>query len=128
MAASLFNLLVEPGAAHAISAGTEPGARVHPEVLTAMKELGVDLSSIRPRLLTDELAGTADFVITMGCGDECPIVPHAVRDDWELVDPKGRPIDEVRVIRDDIRRRVETLIEANGWSRARSPAPAQGTE
>jgi arsenate reductase len=120
MAASLFNLLADPAAAVAVSAGTEPGTRVHPEVLAAMNELGVDLSGALPRLLTEELAASAAFLITMGCGENCPVVPGAVREDWELSDPKGRPLEEVRAIRDDIRRRVQRLVESHGWSRASS--------
>lgn len=117
MAASIFNLLADPTAARAISAGTEPAERVHPEVLTAMKELGEDLTDARPKRLTDELASEADFLITMGCGEKCPVVPGAVREDWELPDPKGQPLEEVRAIRDDIRERIEKLIQANGWAR-----------
>jgi arsenate reductase len=117
MAASMFNLLAEPTAARAFSAGTEPAERVHPEVLVAMKEIGEDLSGSRPQLLTQELASTADVLITMGCGEKCPVVPGAVREDWELPDPKGRPLEEVRAIRDEIRRRVEKLVAANGWAR-----------
>jgi arsenate reductase len=117
MAAALFNALADPAKAGALSAGTKPGAAVHPEVATVMREVGIDLSSASPRLLTAELAGTASLLITMGCGDECPYVPGLERDDWALTDPKGRPIAEVRAVRDDIRRRVASLIEARGWSR-----------
>jgi arsenate reductase len=116
MAASIFNLLADPTAARAISAGTEPAEHVHPEVLTAMMELGEDLSDARPQRLTDELASTADFLITMGCGEKCPVVPGAVREDWELPDPKGRSLEAVRTIRDDIRERIEKLIHANRWA------------
>ena len=123
MAASLFNLLADPAAAVAVSAGTQPGTRVHPEVLAAMNELDVDLSGALPRLLTEELAASADFLVTMGCGESCPVVPGAVREDWELPDPKGLPLEEVRAIRDDIRRRVERFVDGHGWGRAR-PASA----
>jgi protein-tyrosine-phosphatase len=83
---------------------------VHPEVVTVMGELGIDLSDRRPRRLSDELARQADVVVTMGCGDACPYIPGKRYVDWELADPKGRPVDEVRAMRDDIARRVERLI------------------
>jgi arsenate reductase len=115
MAAGFFNALADPAKAHAESAGTEPGDRVHPEVLAAMQEAGIDLSAARPRLLTPELAATADVLVTMGCGDACPVVPGLVPLDWPLADPKGRPLDEVRRIREEIRERVMELLEQNGW-------------
>ena len=95
----------------AASAGTTPAEQVHPEVVEAMAELGVDLSSRVPQRLTDELAAQSDVVVTMGCGDECPYVPGVRYVDWELADPKGRPLDEVRVTRDEIARRVAALVE-----------------
>jgi arsenate reductase (thioredoxin) len=94
----------------AISAGTTPAERVHPEVVKVMRELGIDLSDRRPQLLTRELAEQADVVVTMGCGDECPYVPGRRYLDWELPDPKGRPIEEVRAARDEIARRVSVLV------------------
>jgi len=100
------------GAHEARSAGTTPGDRVHPEVVEAMRELGVDLSDRRPQRLTDELAGWADVIVTMGCGDECPYIPGKRYVDWDLPDPKGRPLDEVRKIRDDIAGRVKALAES----------------
>jgi len=118
MAAALFNLEADPAKARAISAGTRPGDRVHPEVLDAMRELGVDLSGVRPQRLTDELARLAQVLITMGCGDECPFVPGALRDDWPLEDPKGKPIERVREIRDDVRARVRALVRDRDWARA----------
>jgi arsenate reductase len=118
MAAALFNLLADPGKAKAISAGTEPGSRVHPEVLEAMKELGVDLSSVKPQKLTQDLASKAALLITMGCGEACPVVPGLRRDDWPLEDPKGKPLARVREIRDDVRRRVRELLVTEGWSMA----------
>lgn len=117
MAAALFDQLGDPAAARAVSAGTRPAERVHPEVVEAMAEVGIDLTSARPRLLTAELAGQAHLLITMGCGDECPVVPGLRRDDWPLPDPKGQPVERVRAIRDDIRRRVAQLLDAEGWSR-----------
>jgi arsenate reductase (thioredoxin) len=94
----------------ALSAGTRPAERVHPEVVAVMSELGIDLSDRVPRELTRELAEQADVVVTMGCGDECPYIPGKRYVDWELDDPAGRPIDEVRDTRDDIARRVEALV------------------
>lgn len=94
----------------ALSAGTTPGERVHPEVVEVMRELGVDLADRRPRLLTHELAEQADVVVTMGCGDECPYIPGKRYLDWELPDPKGRPLAEVRAIRGEIERRVVALV------------------
>ena len=99
------------GAGHAAaSGGTSPAGRVHPEVVAAMAELGVDLADHVPQRLTDELAAWADVVVTMGCGDACPYVPGTRYVDWELPDPKGRPLDEVRTTRDDIARRVQVLL------------------
>ncbi len=111
MAAAFFNQLADPAQARAISAGTEPGKRVHPEVLAVMQELGIDLSSAKPQKLTEELAKDGQILITMGCGDKCPYVPGLCRDDWPLRDPKGLPADEVRAVRDEIRDRVGTLLK-----------------
>lgn len=114
IAAALFNRLADPARARAVSAGTSPGERVHPEVVAVMREEGIDLSDAKPRKLTPELAATAQVLITMGCGDECPYVPGVRRDDWPLEDPKGQPIERVRAIRDDIRTRVEALVAREG--------------
>jgi len=118
MAAAWFNELADPAKARAISAGTEPGTRVHPEVAEAMKEVGVDLTSARPRFLSDELASSASLLITMGCGEACPMVPGLRRDDWPLEDPKGKPLERVREIRDDVRGRIANLLVQEGWSRS----------
>jgi arsenate reductase (thioredoxin) len=99
------------GRQEAESAGTTPAERVHPKVVTAMDELGVDVSGERPKRLTREMAERADVVVTMGCGDECPYIPGKRYLDWDLPDPKGKPIDEVRAVRDDIERRVRALVE-----------------
>lgn len=115
MAAAWFTLLSDPARARAISAGTAPAPRVHPEVVAAMSEVGVDLSEAPTSKLTSDLARQAHMLITMGCGDQCPVVPGLERDDWPLDDPKGKSIERVREIRDDIRRRVETLLEHKGW-------------
>ncbi len=98
------------GRHEAISAGTTPAERVHPEVVAAMGELGIDLSGRRPRPLTRELAEQADVVVTMGCGDACPYIPGKRYVDWELPDPAGRPLQEVRATRDQIARRVAELL------------------
>jgi arsenate reductase len=115
MAAAWFNALADADKARAVSAGTEPGARVHPEVLAAMGEVGIDLSAAIPQKLTDELAAGASLLVTMGCGEACPVVPGLRRDDWPLEDPKGKPIERVREIRDDIKSRVAALVRAEGW-------------
>jgi protein-tyrosine-phosphatase len=120
MAAAFFNQLVDGKKAEAVSAGTEPGARVHPEVQAVMQEIGIDLSNAKPQKLTEELARDAQLLITMGCGDECPYVPGLRRDDWPLRDPKGQPLEEVRVIRDDIRARVQSLLRQEGLGRTES--------
>jgi len=114
MAAAFFNQLADPGKARALSAGTEPGERVHPEVQTVMQEIGIDLSNAKPQKLTEELARDARFLITMGCGDKCPYVPGLRRDDWPLTDPKGLPIEAVRTIRDEVQRRVQELLTREG--------------
>jgi len=110
IAAALFNTLADPQAARAISAGTEPGGHVHPEVVAVMREIGIDLANRGPQKLTPELAKQAQVLVTMGCGDECPFVPGARVEDWPLRDPKGQPTDVVRNIRDEIERRVRDLI------------------
>ncbi|HVL69902.1 MAG TPA: arsenate reductase ArsC [Vicinamibacterales bacterium] len=114
MAAAWFNHLSGDPRHRAESAGTNPGERVHPEVLEVMREAGIDLSSARPQKLTGELARGADLLITMGCGDECPYVPGLRIEDWPLEDPKGKPLERVREIRDEIRARVEELIARGG--------------
>lgn len=122
MAAAWFNALANPHKARAISAGTEPGSRVHPEVLEAMKEVGIDLSKAQPTLLTRELAAGSELLVTMGCGEACPVVPGLRRDDWPLEDPKGKSMDVVRSIRDDVRRRIEGLVGQEDWGVADTAA------
>jgi arsenate reductase len=117
MAAALFTALADPQRARALSAGTEPGPRVHPEVVTAMGELGIDLARAEPRRLTRELAAGAALLVTMGCGEACPAIPGLRTEDWALEDPKGKPLERVRAIRDEIRSRVERLVEREGWAR-----------
>ena len=117
MAAAFFNQLADPAHARAISAGTQPGPRVHPEVLAVMREVDLDLAGAQPQLLTTELAMGASLLITMGCGDACPVVPGLRRDDWPLQDPKGQAPAVVRTIRDDIAARVRDLLAREGWAR-----------
>jgi arsenate reductase len=117
MAAAFFNALADPRKARALSAGTQPGERVHPEVQAAMGEVGIDLSGARPQRLTDELAQGAQWLITMGCGDACPHVPGLKRDDWPLEDPKGKPVERVRQIRDEVRARVLEFLSRESWSK-----------
>lgn len=118
MAAAFFNQLADRQKAEAVSAGTEPGLRVHHEVLAVMQEVGIDLSEAKPQKLTEEKAREAQLLITMGCGDKCPYVPGLRRDDWPLPDPKGRPSDEVRSVRDEIRSRVSALLNNEGLAKA----------
>ena len=113
MSQALFEQQVQEGegARHqSRSAGTTPAGHVHPEVAVAMAEIGIDVAWRKPQKLTDELSRWADIVVTMGCGDECPYIPGKRYIDWELPDPKDRPIEEVRATREDIRRRVQELV------------------
>ena len=112
MSAAFFNLYSDPSRARAISAGTQPAPHVHTQVIEVMKELGMDLSGAKPQKLTAALAEDADLLITMGCGDECPIVPGLKRDDWPFPDPKDQSIEQTRQIRDAIERRIKAFIEA----------------
>ena len=114
MAAAFFNQLADPQKAQAVSAGTEPGDRIHPEVREVMREVGIDLSDAKPQRLTEDLARDAQLLITMGCGDKCPYVPGLRRDDWALRDPKGLPTEEVRGIRDEVKSRVQDLLRREG--------------
>jgi protein-tyrosine-phosphatase len=111
MSAALFER-ASAGRHRALSAGSEanPNGRVHPQVVEAMRELGIDLSDRRPERLTTELAERADVVVTMGCGDACPYIPGKRYLDWDLPDPANLAVDDVRIIRDDIARRVEQLV------------------
>jgi arsenate reductase len=118
MAAAWLDALADPTKVRAISAGTEPGPHVHPEVLVAMREVGIDLSAREPQKLTDDLARGAEILITMGCGERCPVVPGLRREDWPLEDPKGKPVERVRAIRDDVRARVAALLAREGWGRS----------
>ena len=116
MAAAWFNRVADPGKARAISAGTQPSDHVHPVVVEAMKEKGIDLSKAEPRKLTAELAKDAAFLVTMGCGESCPYVPGVPILDWPLPDPKGQGLEPVRGIRDAIETRVRAFVKENDWA------------
>lgn len=117
IAAALFNQYADGSKARAVSAGTQPADRVHPEVVDIMRARGIDLSVQRPRRLTPELAATANWLITMGCGDECPVVPGTRHDDWAIPDPKGRAAGAVSAIVGDIETRVRQFIAQHDWAR-----------
>jgi arsenate reductase (thioredoxin) len=114
MAAAWFNRLADVSRARGVSAGTQPAGRVHPEVITVMREVGIDLTDAMPQKLTDDLAHQAQVLITMGCGDECPYVPGARTVDWPIPDPSGQTLEVVRAIRDNVRVRVEALLAREG--------------
>jgi arsenate reductase (thioredoxin) len=115
MAAAFFNAAADPQRARAVSAGTEPADAVHPEVIVAMRECGIDLSHQRPQRLTPDLAASADLLITMGCGEQCPVVPGLRQLDWPLRDPKELDARGVREVRDEVRRLVGALVEREGF-------------
>ena len=117
MSAAFFNQLADPELARGVSAGTQPAEHVHPVVVDAMREVGIDLSKAKPQKLTAELAENAEMLVTMGCGDECPYVPGLRRDDWPLPDPKGQGIESVRQTRDEIKRRIMQLLEQEQLNR-----------
>ena len=110
MSAALLERAGQPPSRAVGGSEADPDGHVHPEVVEVMRELGIDLSDRRPQQLSRELAEQADIVVTMGCGDACPYIPGKRYIDWDLPDPKGRPIDEVRATRDDIAHRVDQLI------------------
>ena len=118
MAAALFNQIADPSLAQAISAGTEPATHIHPEVLSVMRELGIELEGVTPQFLSADLASQANILVTMGCGESCPVVLGVKREDWNLPDPKGQPLERVRQIRDQIETKVHEMVKANGWGRA----------
>ncbi len=115
IAAALFNLHADPTKARAISAGTHPAGRVHPEVVAVMRERSIDLAGQQPQKLTAALAADVQWLITMGCGDECPAVPGTRRDDWPIPDPKGQSRERVDAIVDEVEIRVTKLIGFNDW-------------
>jgi arsenate reductase len=116
MAAAWFNRIADPAKARALSAGTQPAEHVHPVVVEAMKEKGVDLSKAEPQKLTLELAQGAAFLVTMGCGESCPYIPGVPILDWPLPDPKGQGIESVRIIRDEVEARVRAFAAENKWT------------
>jgi len=118
MSAAFFNQFADPRKAHAISAGTTPSACVHQEVVEVMREVGIDLAFAKPQKLTARLAAGAAMLVTMGCGEECPYVPGLRRLDWPLPDPQGRPLEEVHIVRDEIRNLVLALIAAEELGKA----------
>ena len=115
IAAALFNRFANPSRAHAISAGTKPGPSVHPMVVEVMRDRGVELSGAQPRKLTDEVAHQAQWLITLGCGEDCPFVPGAKVEDWPVPDPKGKDRQAVEEIADELERRVRDFIQRNGF-------------
>jgi arsenate reductase len=123
MAAAIFNALADRRLVTGLSAGTEPADRIHPVVLDAMREVGIDLGTAAPQKLTDGLARTASMLVTMGCGEACPYVPGLTMVDWQIPDPKDRPLEEVRVIREAIQACVVRLLHAHGWDK---PLPVDG--
>jgi arsenate reductase len=118
MAAAFFNALADPTKVRALSAGTAPAAHVHPEVIDAMAEVGFDLRHAAPQLLTPAMAATAHLLVTMGCGESCPVVPGLRRQDWPLQDPKGQSPEVVRRIRDEVQAKVHQLVTEQGWARS----------
>jgi arsenate reductase len=123
MAAAIFNALADRRLVTGLSAGTEPADRIHPVVLDAMREVGIDLGTAAPQKLSDGLARTASMLVTMGCGEACPYVPGLTMVDWQIPDPKDRPLEEVRVIREAIQACVVRLLHAHGWDK---PLPVDG--
>lgn len=119
IAAALFNRLADPTLARALSAGTSPVDRVHPEVADTMREIGIDIGNAQPRKLTADLAAQAQLLVTMGCGDQCPFVPGLRVEDWPLRDPKGQPVEIVREIRDEILKKVDDLLVREGIGKRR---------
>ena len=111
MAAAFLSAMADPARVDAVSAGTRPAERLYPEVIDAMREIGIDLEAKQPQRLTEPLVRNATLLVTMGCGDECPYIPGKRYLDWDLEDPKGRPVDEVRATREEIDRRVRELVE-----------------
>ncbi len=123
MAAAFFNAAADPSRARATSAGTEPADALNPTVVAAMREAGIDLSGVSPQRLTRELAEGASLLVTMGCGEQCPVVPGLRRLDWPIDDPRGLALPKVRLIRDEVLRRVTELIAREGWTRISNSRP-----
>lgn len=117
MAAAFFNQLADPALARALSAGTQPASKVHPEVLAIMADFGVDLNGIQPKLLEIAQLQRAQLLVTLGCGEQCPYLPGLETLDWPLLDPKGQSLEVVREIAMEVRRRVLALLGERGWQR-----------
>ena len=117
MAAAFFNQFADDGV-RATAAGLAPASHVHPEVVEVMREIGIDVSGAKPQQLTARMQAEAIFVVTMGCGERCPMIPPMRRADWDLPDPMGQPLARVRAIRDEIRDLVHELVKKRGWARA----------
>lgn len=111
MAEAFFNALADPARARAVSAGTRAADRIHPVVVDAMREIGIDLGGRTPQRLTPSVTEGVGWLVTMGCGESCPVVPGARVEDWPVADPAGEPLHRVREIRDDVRARVKRFIE-----------------
>ena len=116
MAAAFFTELADPLRARALSAGTRPAAAVHAGVVETLREVGIELSGVTPQLLTENLAAGAGWLITMGCGEECPVLQGVRREDWPLPDPAGQPPERVREIRDEVRTRVARFVADQRFS------------
>jgi len=118
MAAAFFNALADPTKMRGVAAGTAPATKVHPEVIATMAEVGFDLRDAAPQLLTPAMAEAACLLVTMGCGESCPVVPGLRRQDWLLPDPRGQSPEVVRRIRDEVRARVQQLVTEESWTRS----------
>ena len=118
IAAAFCNSLGHPEKVRAMSAGLDPAPHVHPDVVVAMNEVGIDLSHVRPLELTARMQTEVSFLVTMGCAERCPLIPTGRRADWKLDDPEGQPLGRVREIRDQIQRLVHGLVIERGWTRA----------
>jgi arsenate reductase (thioredoxin) len=123
IANAFFNLLADPEKARSISAGLEPVAQVQPEVVEVMQEVDIDLSGVQPVELTGRMLTELNFLVTLGCPERCPTIPPSRRQDWKLRDPSTLSVDQVRVLRDEIRALVVALIAEKGWARDARPRP-----
>jgi len=117
IAAAFFNLIADPGRAYATSAGLNAAPRVHPEIVTVMKEVGIDLSGVVPIELTARMQTEVSFLVTMGCTERCPLIPRGRRADWDLPELVGQPLDRIRATRDQIADLVENLVRGRQWAR-----------
>jgi arsenate reductase len=123
IANAFFNQLADPAKARSVSAGLEPVAHVQPEVVEVMREVGIDLADVVPIELTGRMLTELNFLVTLGCPERCPTIPLSRRQDWRLRDPTGLSVDEVRSIRDEIRKLVTELVRERGWTRTTPPRP-----